>query len=46
MALFHELNEEGHTILMITHDAAIAGHAGRVVRLLDGHLAEEEEEDV
>jgi putative ABC transport system ATP-binding protein len=45
MALFHELNEEGHTILMITHDAAIASHAGRVVRLLDGRLTEGGEED-
>ncbi len=45
MALFHELNEEGHTILMITHDAAIAGHAGRIVRLLDGRITEGEEED-
>lgn len=46
MALFHELNEEGHTILMITHDASIAAHAGRIVRLLDGRLAEGEVEDV
>ena len=46
MALFHELNEEGHTILMITHDASIAAHAGRIVRLLDGHLVEGEVEDV
>jgi putative ABC transport system ATP-binding protein len=44
MALFHELNEEGHTILMITHDASIAAHAGRIVRLLDGRLSEGEEE--
>jgi putative ABC transport system ATP-binding protein len=44
MALFHELNEEGHTILMITHDASIAAHAGRIVRLLDGRLTEGEEE--
>ncbi len=46
MALFHELNEEGHTILMITHDASIAAHANKVVRLLDGRLTEGEEEDV
>jgi len=46
MALFHELNEEGHTILMITHDAAIAAHACRIVRLLDGRMTEGEEEDV
>ena len=46
MSLFHELNEEGHTILMITHDASIAANAGRIVRLLDGRLAEGEVEDV
>ena len=46
MALFHELNEEGHTILMITHDASIAAHANRIVRLLDGRLSEGDEEDV
>lgn len=45
MTLFHELNEEGHTILMITHDPAIAGHAGRVVHLLDGRLTEGGPED-
>ncbi len=46
MALFHELNEEGHTILMITHDASIAANANRIVRLLDGRLTEGDEEDV
>ena len=46
MALFHELHEEGHTILMITHDASIAAHAGRIVRLLDGRLTEGDVEDV
>ncbi len=45
MTLFHELNEEGHTILMITHDPAIAAHAGRIVHLLDGRLTEGGPED-
>ncbi len=45
MALFHELNEEGHTILMITHDASIAANANRIVRLLDGRLTEGDVED-
>lgn len=40
MSLFHDLNEEGNTILMITHDRNIAGHAKRIVRLLDGVLTE------
>ena len=38
MDIFHELNEEGRTIIMITHDAQIAKHAKRIVRILDGEL--------
>lgn len=40
MDIFHSLNEEGRTIIMITHDAKIAGHAGRIVRILDGEMDE------
>ena len=40
MSLFQELNEEGRTIIMITHDANIARYAKRVVRILDGELLE------
>lgn len=45
MNLFHDLNEEGNTIIMITHDAGIARHARRIVRLLDGELSEGVVED-
>ena len=45
MSLFHDLNEEGHTIIMITHDIGIARHAKRIVRLLDGELTEGVAED-
>ena len=45
MALFHDLNEEGNTIIMITHDIGIARHARRIVRLLDGVLTEGVAED-
>lgn len=45
MNLFHDLNEEGHTIIMITHDIGIARHAKRIVRLLDGELSEGVAED-
>ena len=38
--LFHQLNEEGRTIIMITHDRHIAEHASRIVRILDGELSE------
>ncbi len=40
MELFHELNEEGRTIIMITHDKHIAEHAGRIVKILDGVMSE------
>lgn len=37
---FKALNDEGKTIIMITHDANIAKHAKRIVRILDGKLYE------
>jgi len=41
MELFEELNKDGRTIIMITHDNHIAHHAKRVVKILDGYLTEE-----
>jgi len=38
MALFGQLNEEGITIVLVTHEADIAAHAKRQVRFLDGHI--------
>ncbi|TDJ43370.1 MAG: ABC transporter ATP-binding protein [Gammaproteobacteria bacterium] len=38
MALFDELHEAGHTIVLVTHDANVANHADRIVRLLDGFV--------
>ena len=40
MQLFRELNEEGRTIIMITHDMNIAAFAKRIVRIIDGELLE------
>ena len=40
MQLFRELNEEGRTIIMITHDMNIAANAKRVVHIIDGVLTE------
>ncbi len=42
MELFRELNGEGRTIIMITHDENIARNAGRITRLLDGCITEQE----
>ena len=40
MELFHKINDEGKTIIIITHDANIAAHAKRIVRILDGNIGE------
>lgn len=41
LKLFQELNEMGHTIVMITHDLNVAKSAKRIVRIVDGQLFEE-----
>jgi putative ABC transport system ATP-binding protein len=38
IALLHQLNELGHTIVLITHDLDIARQAKRVVRIHDGMI--------
>ena len=38
MEVFKQLNSEGITIVMITHDPKIAGSAGRIVKMLDGKI--------
>lgn len=43
MELFQTLNDEGVTVIMITHDRSIAGYAKRVVDILDGELSEHKE---
>ena len=40
MEIFHQLNEEGRTIVMITHDINLAKEAKRVVQILDGNIIE------
>ncbi|WP_198027715.1 ABC transporter ATP-binding protein [Paenibacillus forsythiae] len=46
MELFEELNHDGRTIVMITHDIKIARHAKRIVHILDGHLTEQTGQEV
>ncbi len=41
MALFDELNRQGNTIVLVTHEEDIAAHARRVVRLRDGKILED-----
>jgi putative ABC transport system ATP-binding protein len=40
MTLLHDLNQEGATIAVITHDIEIAGQLPRQVRLRDGQIAD------
>lgn len=43
MQLFQQLNDEGVTIVMITHDNKVAQRAKRIVHIIDGELTEEQE---
>jgi putative ABC transport system ATP-binding protein len=43
MALFTELNSEGHTLVVVTHDPGIASYCKRVIRLHDGRVVEDRE---
>ncbi|MCR4704499.1 MAG: ABC transporter ATP-binding protein [Lachnospiraceae bacterium] len=45
LRLFGELNDMGHTIVMITHDLTVAKAAKRIVHIIDGVLSEETEKD-
>lgn len=45
MELFQKLNDEGVTIVMITHDPKIAAHAKRVIRIIDGVIHEGDGEE-
>ena len=38
MAIFQKLNDEGHTIVMITHESDIAEHAKRIIHIRDGRI--------
>ena len=41
LALFQELNREGATIVLVTHDADVGRHARRLVRFRDGRVIED-----
>lgn len=38
MNILHRLKDDGHTIIMVTHDANLASQAERVIELKDGHI--------
>ncbi len=41
MAIFQEVNKQGHTIVMITHEPDIAHHAKRIITVKDGNILED-----
>ncbi len=40
MAIFKNLNNQGHTIIMITHEPDIAEHARRIIHIKDGRIVQ------
>jgi len=42
LCMFDEIHREGRTLLMVTHDPAAAKRAGRVLRLIDGTIREDQ----
>lgn len=41
MQALQKLNEEGHTIILVTHELTTAQHAGRIIRIRDGYIVED-----
>ena len=41
MAIFEDLNDQGHTIVMITHEPDIAEHAKRIIFIRDGQIVKD-----
>ena len=42
LGLFDELNREGRTVVVITHEDDVAAHARRIIRLRDGSIVSDE----
>ena len=42
MGIFQQLNEEGKTVVLITHEPDIAAHAKRIVHVRDGRIQNDE----
>ena len=42
MKLFERLHEQGHTIILVTHERDIAEHAHRTIHIRDGKIESDE----
>ena len=42
MKLFHQINEMGKTIIIVTHDKMIADNCTRVINIIDGELKKQD----
>ena len=42
MAILRELNQAGHTIILVSHDREVAAHAGRIIELSDGAVVSDQ----
>jgi putative ABC transport system ATP-binding protein len=40
LELFADLHRQGHTVLLVTHDPNVAGRARRIIRIVDGGIAD------
>jgi ABC-type lipoprotein export system ATPase subunit len=40
IALFEEVHAQGQTVLLVTHDAQVAAHAQRTIRMRDGRVVD------
>ncbi len=38
LEIFTKLHEAGHTVIIVTHDKAVAGRADRIIRIMDGKI--------
>lgn len=43
LQLFQRLNEQGTTLVLVTHDAKVGGHCGRIIRMRDGSIESDDD---